>query len=591
MNCTQINDLNYPTIESLANSKGCMNSALSKSDRLRELAAYKELLEKTRDLDAFDGIMPKHRLDYYLGRATAGKCVKCGKPFVAFGRSQERFALCRHRQIKDAGAYRDAMKASRDSRRTDFLRTLADRNPTLSEDEYRKTLAELGSKPGNYAFVVTKDEYRSFYHDLLTKTSGIVPIGEKDLEIPKRLYLEANDLAEEPKCRYCGNRARFVNRKTGYSDSCGRCGAEKSKATRESSNRASIDKALDFSKYEIVSYPKLLNVDPLTVRCLKCGKTTETFVNNGSLTTLRDAALCRHCERKAGWEETGLFEFVSSVYGGEIIHGEGARKIIPPMELDIYLPEKKLAFEYDGVFWHSDANGKGRGYHLSKTKTCEERGIRLVHVFSNEWNLKREIAKSRIRNMLGVYDRTVYARRCEVRETASGESRLFQDENHMQGHVNSSANLGLYLGAELVALMTFGKCRFDKSHEWEMLRFCSKLNTHVIGAAGKLLNHFEKNYRPKSLVTYADRRWSDGNLYRKLGFAFVRNSPPNYWYFKERSEVLLSRVQFQKHKLARLLDTFDPSKSEKDNMSVNGYYRIFDCGNMVFEKEYPENQA
>jgi hypothetical protein len=97
MNCTQINDLNYPTIESLADSRVCMNSALSKSDRLRELAMYKELLEKTKDLDAFDGVMPKHRLDYYLGRAVTGKCVRYGKLFVVFRRSQERFALCRHR--------------------------------------------------------------------------------------------------------------------------------------------------------------------------------------------------------------------------------------------------------------------------------------------------------------------------------------------------------------------------------------------------------------------------------------------------------------------------------------------------------------
>jgi glutaredoxin 2 len=114
------------------------------------------------------------------------------------------------------------MKASRDGRQAEFLKTLADRNLALGEDEYRKTLAELEAKPGNYAFVVTKEEYRSFYHDLLTKTSGIVPVGQKDLEIPKRLYLEANGLTEEPRCAYCGNKAKFVNRKAGYSDSCGK---------------------------------------------------------------------------------------------------------------------------------------------------------------------------------------------------------------------------------------------------------------------------------------------------------------------------------------------------------------------------------
>jgi len=91
--------------------------------------------------------------------------------------------------------------------------------------------------------------------------------------------------------------------------------------------------------------------------------------------------------------------------------------------------------------------------------------------------------------------------------------------------------------------MTFGKCRFDKKHEWEMLRFCCKLGWHIPGAAGKLLKHFERTYRPKSLVSYADRRWSTGNLYKALGFSFVRNSPPNYWYVNNMMKRY-SRIEF-----------------------------------------------
>ena len=138
--------------------------------------------------------------------------------------------------------------------------------------------------------------------------------------------------------------------------------------------------------------------------------------------------------------------------------------------------------------------------------------------------------------------------------------------------------------------MTFGKCRFDKKHEWEMLRFCCKLGYHVPGAAGKLLKHFERTYRPKSLVSYADRRWSQGGLYKALGFRCAGKSAPNYWYFKTRTNALLSRLNFQKHKLKGILENFDPAKSEAENMKANGYYRIYDCGNMVFEKTYPENE-
>jgi hypothetical protein len=132
--------------------------------------------------------------------------------------------------------------------------------------------------------------------------------------------------------------------------------------------------------------------------------------------------------------------------------------------------------------------------------------------------------------------------------------------------------------------MTFGKCRFDKKHEWELLRFCNKLGYHIPGGASKLLKYFERNYNPKSLVSYADRRWSQGKVYEKLGFTFSHASKPDYWYFCNHDISLKSRIKFQKHKLKELLKTFDETKTEVENMKDNGYNRIFDCGNLVFEK-------
>ena len=133
--------------------------------------------------------------------------------------------------------------------------------------------------------------------------------------------------------------------------------------------------------------------------------------------------------------------------------------------------------------------------------------------------------------------------------------------------------------------MTFGKSRFSKNAEWELLRFCNKLGYHIPGGAGKLLKQFERAYSPKSLISYADRRWSRGKLYEALGFKLDHLSPPNYWYWKN-IENLQSRIKFQKHKLKNLLEKFDESKSEVENMKDNGYHRIYDCGNLVFEKTY-----
>ena len=135
--------------------------------------------------------------------------------------------------------------------------------------------------------------------------------------------------------------------------------------------------------------------------------------------------------------------------------------------------------------------------------------------------------------------------------------------------------------------MTFSKPRFSKKYEWELVRFCNKCGYHIPGGASKLLKHFERTYHPRSIVSYADRRWSmksESTLYNRLGFSLVSESSPNYWYVK--GSELFSRIQFQKHKLKAKLDKFDESKSEWHNMQDNGYDRIFDCGNLVFVKEY-----
>jgi len=134
--------------------------------------------------------------------------------------------------------------------------------------------------------------------------------------------------------------------------------------------------------------------------------------------------------------------------------------------------------------------------------------------------------------------------------------------------------------------MTFGKPRFNKSVQYELLRFCTELNLTVVGAAGKLLRYFERNYHPESIISYANRRWSNGNLYEKLGFNFIQKTEPNYFYFKHEYGKLLSRVQFQKHKLSEKLENFNPELSETDNMFNNGYRKIYDSGNLKFIKNY-----
>ena len=146
----------------------------------------------------------------------------------------------------------------------------------------------------------------------------------------------------------------------------------------------------------------------------------------------------------------------------------------------------------------------------------------------------------------------------------------------MQGFAAASLRLGLFYNGEIISIMSFGKSRF-KAGETELIRYCTKLNTQVVGGFSKLLKASDLN----NIVTYCDLRYSDGAGYIKNGFKIIGQSAPNYFYFK--GPILESRQKYQKHKLKNILKIFDETKTEVQNMIDNGYLRIFDCGNLKLE--------
>lgn len=261
---------------------------------------------------------------------------------------------------------------------------------------------------------------------------------------------------------------------------------------------------------------------------------------------------------------------------------QNTRSIISPFELDIFIPEKSIAIECDGVFWHSELQGKDKSYHLNKTKMCEQQNIRLVHIYDNEWYNKQEIVKSRISSLLGAND-TIHARKTDIRTLTSRQCATFFNDNHIQGNVGANIGYGLFHDDQLVAAITFGKSRFSKQAEWELIRFANKKFCSVVGGASKLFKHFVKVHSPPSIISYSDIRWNTGKLYQNLGFNHIHTSSPNYHYFlPHNTSLLFSRNVFQKHKLAAKLQVFNPQLTEWENMQANGYDRIWDCGNSVW---------
>lgn len=290
---------------------------------------------------------------------------------------------------------------------------------------------------------------------------------------------------------------------------------------------------------------------------------------------------CPKCSSFRSKGEEELLQFISSIYQGEIITND--RKLLDGDEIDILLNDAKICFEYNGLHWH-DEKTKDRHYHVDKTERCNKKGYRLIHIFEDEWLFKKDIVKSRIRSILHQYADKIYARKCELREVTSKDAVAFLEKNHIQGKCGSTIRIGLFYNNELVSLMTFGKTRHfigSSKHEWELLRFCNKLDTVVIGGASKLYSYFNKTYHPLSVVSYADRRWSEGNLYDVLGFSLYNISQPNYFYIVGNKRK--NRFNFRKSELVK--QGFDKDKSEHEIMKERGIYRIYDCGCLCYEKK------
>lgn len=317
-------------------------------------------------------------------------------------------------------------------------------------------------------------------------------------------------------------------------------------------------------------------------KCNTCQNVFERSLNSSSQKT--DSIECRICFslENISKSEKELQSFVSSLIKTENnkrFYEEG-RYIY---ELDVFIPSKNLGIEFDGVYWHSEnAGGKNKNYHIDKLKYFNSKGINVIFIRENEWNNKKNIVKSIILNRIGISKNNIYARKCFVEEVGHDLAREFLNNNHIQGYTNSSINIGLFYNGELVSILTLGKSRYSKKHEYEIYRFCNLIRYNVVGGFQKLLKFFIKKYNPKSIITYSDRRFFTGKVYEIAGFVKEKDTKPNYMYIDCSYQNFYSRVNFQKHKLINILGKFDKNLTEFDNMKLNGFDRIWDCGNFVY---------
>lgn len=289
---------------------------------------------------------------------------------------------------------------------------------------------------------------------------------------------------------------------------------------------------------------------------------------------------CSKCSRNSISKiENDFSDFIKSL-GFDIICN--SRKVLRnKKEVDIYIPSKKIAIEFNGVYWHSERFNKDKNYHYDKSVNAENLGIRLLHIWEDDWVYKRKITENHIRSVLGVSNQPrIYARNTFVKNITKNDARNFLNENHIQGFVGSSVYLGLFSDTSLVAVANFNK----KGNDYVLDRYATSCS--VIGGHSKLVSYFEKNYSYNKLITFADRTFSNGDLYRQTGWVVDGEVLPDYCYTINNERY--HKSSYSKNRIKNNPNlTFEDNKTEKELAKLNGLFRIWDAGKVRFIKPHP----
>lgn len=319
----------------------------------------------------------------------------------------------------------------------------------------------------------------------------------------------------------------------------------------------------------------------ISMTCLSCNSSfvrTRQIFRNSYAKSSEICSICFPKDKGTSNKERDLFNEIKLIAPDAIAND---RTILKGKELDIFIPSKNIGVEFTGIYWHSELVSSSPHHLLWKHQYASKVGVQVITIFEDEWDTKRDLVLSRLSSILGRSTIKVNARECVLKEVPVAERKKFLNQNHLQGQDTSSVALGLFHNNELLSLGTFKKTSISKGGDgssWELSRFCSKLNTSVRGGFSKIIKHFQQSYNSKKLplISYADRRWSDGALYKAAGFSFVGVSKPSYWYFKIGTCARLHRSAYMKHRLVKTEE--DKLLTEWTLAQRAGLNRIWDCG-------------
>ncbi len=290
---------------------------------------------------------------------------------------------------------------------------------------------------------------------------------------------------------------------------------------------------------------------------------------------------CPRCGTKISKAEDEINEYIKSL-GVNTIQSD--RKLIAPQEVDILIPSHKIAIEYNGLKWHS-SEYRDKYYHRNKTLAVESKGYRLIHIFEDMWGTKKEILKSFLKRLLNKdTTKTIYARKCVLKEIKTPIARDFLNKYHIQGYGNGYVRYGMFYKGELVAVSVYAKGKKNTKNVLfdELVRHATKYP--VVGSLGKILKH-HMLINKRSVYTFCDLSYFNGNSYEKVGFVKEEIIPPDYKYKvgkKLEHKFLWRRKAIE----LKLPEFYSEDLSEREMMDNGGIYRVYDCGKVRYSLTY-----
>lgn len=309
-------------------------------------------------------------------------------------------------------------------------------------------------------------------------------------------------------------------------------------------------------------------LDRFPVKCRICGETSSK-----TLYMLETCPVCHVCNPIGSKPQLEIFDYVSSLGFTATLSD---RKRVPGYELDVYVQSANVAFEMNGLYWHNEEH-RPRTYHSTKSRVCRDAGVRVIHIFSDEWQMKRSIIESIIQHSLGVSPAKINARSCSVKVLGTGERRAFFDANHLDGDVRSTFAVGLIYDGKIVSAISLRKPVHAKySGLLEVARFCSRVGTVVRGALSRLTMltlDYAQSRGIQTLLSYVDTRFGVGRGYENVGWKYVGKTSPRFWWTDNTRRY--DRFSCRADRNAGL--------TEMQVASSRGLKKIWGCENLIYQ--------